>query len=321
MAAPDLFIIGAPKCGTSSLFDVLASSPDVTATLVKEPAVLAGAAYDDDFLPDTSLYDGLFPEQAGRTRYHLEGSAFYLAGGRRVAEALRSVQPEPTCLAILRDPVARFWAHFDHVRAKREIEAGTSPAAYYEACRAYLSRTGSDKYDHRADRGLDGGQYGSQLGAWAQVLGADPGQERTPTALLTVISFEWLVEDPASALDALWRRLSLRGTPPRQLPHSNRNVGRRGRLWRMAKTAHGSIRRASPRLALSLQSRLGPALRGRGRAQGLPPVAPDVVAAVSTSVRDFYRPDMDRLRRLIGSGRVPVLGEPPRWLDDSSDPR
>src|SRR3954452_11245731 len=76
---PDLFIVGAPKSGTTSLYEYLKGHPDVFMSVVKEPCYFArDLALDDsgNFLVygrDDKLYYDLF-EDAGGAKRAGEGS-------------------------------------------------------------------------------------------------------------------------------------------------------------------------------------------------------------------------------------------------------
>ena len=80
---PNLFIVGAPKSGTTSLYEYLKGHPQVFMSVVKEPCYFAAdLAFDHsgNFLvyeKDAQLYDDLFAE-AGDAMLRGEGSTRYL---------------------------------------------------------------------------------------------------------------------------------------------------------------------------------------------------------------------------------------------------
>ena len=71
---PDLFIVGAPKSGTTSLYEYLKGHPDVFMSVVKEPCYFSrDLALDDsgNFLVyerDEKLYYDLFAEAGNAKR-------------------------------------------------------------------------------------------------------------------------------------------------------------------------------------------------------------------------------------------------------------
>lgn len=104
-ALPDLFLVGAAKAGTTSLYGYLAQHPAVFAPSLKEPhwaaadldlAAARGTAARDDYL---ALYaDGT------AARYRLDGSPSSLLS-RVAAERIRALSPDAQVVIILRDPV------------------------------------------------------------------------------------------------------------------------------------------------------------------------------------------------------------------------
>ena len=76
---PDVFVIGAAKCGTTSLHHYLNQHPDISMSRVKEPGVFS----TPHWLPGFESYDGLFDCEAPHrgesstsySRYPAEGDA------------------------------------------------------------------------------------------------------------------------------------------------------------------------------------------------------------------------------------------------------
>lgn len=101
---PNLFILGAPKCGTTSLASWLGSHPEIYSSPVKEPH-----HYNTDekqrYYPDRehylSLFDGADPR---RHRYLLEASVWYLHSEEAVPNILRDC-PEARFIVCVRNPV------------------------------------------------------------------------------------------------------------------------------------------------------------------------------------------------------------------------
>jgi hypothetical protein len=117
---PDFLVVGAQRCGTTSLFRQLRAHPHVlTSRLVK------GVHYFDvHYDRPWRWYLGHFPLRvsgrvagAGRRALTGEASPYYLfhpLAAARIARAL----PEVRLVAILRDPVARAWSHYQHEVAR-----------------------------------------------------------------------------------------------------------------------------------------------------------------------------------------------------------
>lgn len=108
MKTPDLFLIGAPKAGTSALADVLAGHPDVFAAK-KEPRYFDAAVFHDDPLKHAfrSLADylGLYRSRAAQAaHYRLDASTFIMYDPSAVLR-IREISPDARFLVVLRDPV------------------------------------------------------------------------------------------------------------------------------------------------------------------------------------------------------------------------
>lgn len=104
---PNFFIIGAAKCGTSSLRHYLDQHPEISMSRVKEPNVYSETPY----LPRHVDYDGQFACDAprrgeastGYSRYPVEGDA-----ATRIYEAV----PEARLIYLVRDPIERIISEF-----------------------------------------------------------------------------------------------------------------------------------------------------------------------------------------------------------------
>lgn len=129
MAQPNFFIIGAPRCGTSSLYDGVRQHPDVFMSELKEPAYfsigvrpnpfqgpkdahynhhLTRKEYDDLFLPVTD------------EKIIGEASTDYLYSESALT-ALQNEFPNAKYVVMLRNPAERAYSHFvQHTAQWRE---------------------------------------------------------------------------------------------------------------------------------------------------------------------------------------------------------
>lgn len=105
---PDVFLIGAPKAGTTSLADWLGQHPDVYFSAPKEPFYWASdypgmrARYGFD---SRASYETLFSSpEARRAALRAEGSTTYLHSQRAVPDILAAVD-RPRFIVALRRPV------------------------------------------------------------------------------------------------------------------------------------------------------------------------------------------------------------------------
>jgi Sulfotransferase domain len=109
---PDFLIIGAPKCATSWLSGLLAQHPKIF--MVPEEIEYFSAHLDR---PVTWYTAHFWPERLGMTDSDGVGclvgekSARYCAMSRNSIRLLRRLLPEVRLILMIRDPVARHWAH------------------------------------------------------------------------------------------------------------------------------------------------------------------------------------------------------------------
>jgi hypothetical protein len=172
-ARPRFIIIGAQKCGTSSLFMYLVQHPNVASPGKKEMHY-----FDYRFWRTPKWYWAEFPlTSALRTRDVItgEGTPYYMfhpAGAERV----RSLLPDVKLIALLRDPVKRAFSHYNH-----SVSYGIEPLSFEEAIdkeeerlRGEESRILADTryrgFNHVHYSYLARGIFVDQLVRWTQVF-------------------------------------------------------------------------------------------------------------------------------------------------------
>ncbi len=132
---PNLFIAGAPRCGTSSLHAYLQAIPGIYMSRIKEPNFFSRVVIADDHpmvkpIRDEKQYLQLF-SGAGNAKIIGEASPTYLADPEAPGLINRTV-PTAKVLVSLRDPVDRLYSHYLMMRNNRpamgsfiqEIERG-----------------------------------------------------------------------------------------------------------------------------------------------------------------------------------------------------
>jgi hypothetical protein len=104
MRKPNLFIVGAPKCGTTSLYTWLGEHQDVFMSPVKEPHHFArDLDYRDGWaIEDKDEYLALF-DSANNEKYIGEASVWHLYS-ECAADLIKEFNPEAKIIAIVRDP-------------------------------------------------------------------------------------------------------------------------------------------------------------------------------------------------------------------------
>jgi len=160
---PNFLILGAPRCGTTTLYETLKQHPQVFVSPVKEPMffVLEG---EKDLFPglkspqgprDLGAYQSLFIG-AEKAKAVGEASPIYLYSPK-AASGIRKYIPDAKMIAILRNPVDRAYSHFLFHRLK-----GEEPIAdLEEAMAAEAGRTRMGWFLFWSYRGM--GFYGAQI--------------------------------------------------------------------------------------------------------------------------------------------------------------
>lgn len=107
----NLFIIGVKKSGTTSLFNLLSTHPDICPCSEKEPNFFnSPVSIKDSAITE---YHSLFKSSA---KYYLDGSVLYSTPGYgpETAKRIFSYNPKAKLIYIVRDPIDRFEAQHWH---------------------------------------------------------------------------------------------------------------------------------------------------------------------------------------------------------------
>lgn len=261
---PDFLVIGATKCGTTSLHDWLARHPDVFVSPWKEMRFfLSGFRLERGMPWYAAQFAGAGNATACGEVSNGYGRGFEHEGvPARVAAALPGVR----LVYVIRDPMRRLASHWRHrIVTGREWR---DPAAAIEHDPAYVET----------------GRYGAEIERWLA---------HHPRDRLLVLRAERLFADPAGALDRLARHLGVAPRPDLGLRRENAAEDRRPmpRPLRRAIGAAGAWRsgravsRALPAWAL-----------GPGRASDVPFELPP---AMRSRLCDVFDADRAVLRRHV----------------------
>lgn len=169
MAKPNLFIVGAGKSGTTSLYHLLKNHPEIKVSDVKEPSFFCSYF---QVVKNPIEYFKLFDPPK---KYCVDASHVYFSNPE-TAPVLKSLFPDAKFLVILRQPKARAYSLYQHMR--RAMHADGRPldlvetfpealrlegerfvsAEFFEKCRQYFWNfmyMRSSCYDIQLQRYLD----------------------------------------------------------------------------------------------------------------------------------------------------------------------
>ena len=126
---PNLFLVGAPKCGTTSMAYYLGQHPDIFAPVVKEASYFGADLTKREKSPSLESYFRLFDAWSTQ-RYALDASAQYFVSGSAAREISDCV-PDAQILIMVRDPAEAVYSQFHQNRFD-----GVEPLANFEAALA-----------------------------------------------------------------------------------------------------------------------------------------------------------------------------------------
>lgn len=209
-ALPDFLVIGAQRCGTSSLYKYLEAHPNVVASIRKEIEYFS-TEYDQG----ESWYRAHFPlrsrlwamsKLSGVTPVCFEATPDYLLDPRAAPRA-KEMLPDAKIVVLLRDPVERAFSHYHH-----NLRYNLEPLTFDEALDAEperlsgeLERIAADPFYKalplRRHSYVARGLYAGQLRPWLQAYGD----------AVSIIPSAGLFEDTSGRLADLCRFV---GVPP-----------------------------------------------------------------------------------------------------------
>jgi hypothetical protein len=193
---PDAVILGAQKCGTSSLHGYLVQHPGVIEPLRKEVHY-----FDLHYARGEAWY------RDGEPGLNLDSSPYYLFHPA-VPARMRALLPRAKLIVLLRDPVRRAYSHYWHERAKGrehlsfEDAVRIEPERIAEAESRLADGTLERSVEHQHHSYVARGRYAEQLERWLRLY---------PRSALHVVRFESLAADPLAGLN---ETLAFLGMPP-----------------------------------------------------------------------------------------------------------
>lgn len=103
---PNTFIIGAPKCGTTSLFNYLSDHPAVFSSALKEPKFWSPDLPNPAFMNQPmDAYMKLFRGALPKHKAIIDGSTTYLQSDHAIRDVLK-FNPRARFIAMLRNPIS-----------------------------------------------------------------------------------------------------------------------------------------------------------------------------------------------------------------------
>jgi hypothetical protein len=290
---PNFLIVGAAKCGTTSLYHYLRQHPDIYMSPVKEPRFLSNRAGNPGRGPGDDLnsqggvgsfddYCRLFGDSIGK-KARGEASVDTLFHFERTIPAIQRYLGDPRIVIILRDPVERAYSAYNYL-----IREGREELSFNDALSAEEQRK-RDEYVYMWQY-REGGLYAGRVRAFQEHF-----------SRVQVLLYDDLKKDTLPLLRSLYAFLDVRSDfiPDMSHRHNVSGIPRWGllnnlfnkpkRLHKAARTIGGAILGADRwvRLREYLRSTI---------LQKPRPMDPEL----KQQLRRFYRDDILKLQNYIG---------------------
>ncbi len=216
---PNFFIVGAPKCGTTALYEYLRPHPNIFMSEVKEPHFFARDLGTYPRIKTLEEYTEIFAES---TENHLrvgEASVYYLRSSVAIPN-IREFNPDAKIIAMFRNPVEMVYSLHSQLLWVAEERESNFETAW--------------RLQERRSRGLDlpPGSRGSFLLQYAEVGRFGTQAQRLlsvfPPAQVKLILYDDFAASPQRVYDGIIEFLGV--------PHDNRadfpriNDNKRARL-------------------------------------------------------------------------------------------
>ncbi len=199
---PNLFILGVPKAGTTSLHDWLVAHPDVKGPISKEASFFIDPE-SHVFRPDFNmglgleLYRSEFVE--GGARVILDATPTYIFQ-RTALEHIPTLPSHPRCLVLVRDPAEQIFSLYRYFRDNwNDVPPDMSFDAFIRACEARSHDFGGNELLTNA---LENADYVRHLRPWRAALGPDRlmvrslDEMRADPRAFTISVAQWIGVDP-----------------------------------------------------------------------------------------------------------------------------
>jgi len=286
MRLPDLFIVGAPKCGTTALYSYLKERPDVFMPERKEPHFFASDFPTYRQVGERDAYLEMFAK-APPDALVGEASVWYLFSEVAVRDIMRA-NPSARIIVMLRNPVDMVHAlHNQLLHALDEDVTDFEQAWALQEARAAGRNIPRHCREPRHLQYRAVGSYASQI---------ERLRQHVPKKQALVLLYEDFARDPAGAYAEVLRFLGL--PPDGRQDFARINASRVRRSRRLAEGVHDLVTTLGPaygpikRTVNALGLHPGRAVvRWNDRPQVRVPLSPRFRAVLA----DAFREDVDRL--------------------------
>lgn len=280
MNKPNFFIVGAPRCGTTSLAENLSRHPEVFLPEVKEPFYFVKGVRFNDYAEYLALFD-----KAGGAKAIGDASTGYLFD-RNAPREIKKLYPDARIIIMLRNPVDMSFSHWRYVRISGDEKMGFEESISDEQ-RAYRHTEEFKKsvYWHGFFLHLDKALYHDQVKRYFDVF----GPER-----VKVYIFEDFIRDQAASYRDIYSFLGVDPVFRQEFKKSNEGGEIRfSALQNIIHHRHPFLKRIVP---IKFRIKARKTLRLLNTRKGKSEMNPQTRARL----QEFFRPDIEKLESLLG---------------------
>lgn len=262
---PNLYIVGPPRSGTTSLQRWLAAHPDVGRSELKEPLYHAADLATPHRIADRAEYLALFAA-LDANRYRVDATPWYLYS-REAAASIRTMAPDAHIVVMLRDPAEMLASlHSRHVLVGLESEQDFARAVFTGPAREdpsefrrSLDYLAVGRIGQQVSRYV--AQFPSEQVHFVEVAAMASRPESVHLELLGALGLDPIPLDTYEALNEgrVVRNRAVAWVSATVAGRRRSNRVRRGVAWRMARMASTPGREA---LSTDVRRRVKAALAG-----------------------------------------------------------
>jgi hypothetical protein len=284
---PTFFVIGAAKCGTTSVHSYLDLHPDISMARIKEPRYFCRHLpdFDLDLIADRQEYLSLFePGTAARGESSTAYSMTGLYPG--VPRSIRREIEDAKLIFLVRDPIERTRSAVQEVVSSRDPSLRDRFGGFDTSDEGDVWRLFEDLGDG-PNQVIDPGLYETQLRAYLEVF---------PQESILVIDNDDLSEKTAETMGAIFLFLGLQPVPWSEPFGERRNAGsekvRDSDLYMfLARSAilRRLLRYAPSTLTVTARRSFGRRVR-----------KPDLDPRLRVRLEEIFRPEVEGLREITG---------------------
>jgi hypothetical protein len=282
---PNLLVIGAPKCGTTTLHEMLSYHDQIYMSREKEPAYFSA---DHRYRRGIEWYADEFFCGADGYRWRGESTPWYLYSAEAAERVFHDLGPSIRLIVALRDPSSRALSmYWDQVKVGAERRP--LDIALGHELMGHVPNKIENAY-------VAGGRYSMHIQEWLRWFQSNQ---------FHLVVFERLIADPAREIGGLLRFLDLDSHDAELQLLPQRNVGGAARSLGIQRALLGI--EALPQSLKSTVSRLLGSRRVMGTMRAIrrwntrevhtrPSPSPDTLSAL----HQVYRSEVEALRQTLG---------------------